>query len=200
MGRLQRPHIAVLAVITFSVEAIDTIRQLRDLDRGLKTIILTPQNVLHVAAHYQRAGASALLSTGRGIRPLAFILRAIRSDYNHFDFVHAPIKKRDHSYAKQSDLSAKLTDRELMVFQPLTRRLSLPMVRIEELRSFFPERAPLRARSINSGRALKACANTQAPIMNTTSEATRFGAGTTANTASCSGTCLTGWCVLKTAA
>lgn len=124
VARIKRPEIAVLDIPAFDIEGIHLIRQMREEDRGLKIIVLTEQNPSHFSARYRRAGASVLLRVCGDMRGVAFILRAIRSGYGYFDFIHSPIKTRERSFDSEAGLIATLTDRELMVFQRLAAGLT----------------------------------------------------------------------------
>ncbi|WP_421535089.1 LuxR C-terminal-related transcriptional regulator [Pseudomonas marginalis] len=124
IARKQLPDIVVLDIATFNIEGIQLIRQLRGSHRELKIIVLTQQDPKHFSARYRRAGATVLLNVSSDVRGLAFILRAIRSGYHYFDYIEAPIKTRERSFANETDLIATLTDSELMVFQGLAAGLS----------------------------------------------------------------------------
>lgn len=123
-ARTRLANTAILELATFNIEGLELIRQLRAGNRELKIIVLTQQDPKHFSARYSRAGATVLLRVSRDVRGLAFILRAIRSGYVYFDFINAPIKTRERSFANETDLIATLTDRELMVFQGLARGLN----------------------------------------------------------------------------
>ena len=123
-ARTRLASIAILDLATFNIEGLELIRQLRAGNRELKIIVLTQQDSKHFSARYRRAGATVSLRVSRDVRGLAFILRAIRSGYAYFDFINAPIKTRERSFANETDLIATLTDRELMVFQGLARGLN----------------------------------------------------------------------------
>ncbi|PMV17525.1 MULTISPECIES: response regulator transcription factor [unclassified Pseudomonas] len=124
VARKQLPNLAILDIATFNIEGIRLIRQLRDSNRELKIIVLTQQHLRHFSARYRRLGATVSLNVLDDVRGLGFILRAVRSGYHYFDFIEAPLKTRERSFANETDLIATLTDREIMVFQGLAAGLS----------------------------------------------------------------------------
>ncbi|MBS7560117.1 response regulator transcription factor [Pseudomonas sp. RC4D1] len=111
--------IVVLSVSGLCFEAFNLVRELSRVDRCIRVIVLTMQNLQHFSARYRRAGAAVVLGAAYSTGGLTFILRALRSGYGYFDFIFAPIKSNEKSYSTESDLIATLTDRELVVLQAL---------------------------------------------------------------------------------
>lgn len=117
--RSRPPDIVVLSVSSLCFEAFNLVRELSRVDKCIRVIVLTMQNLQHFSARYRRAGAAVVLGAAYSTGGLAFILRALRSGYCYFDFMFSPIKSSERSFNTESNLIATLTDRELVVLQAL---------------------------------------------------------------------------------
>ncbi|KAF1003068.1 MAG: Virulence factors putative positive transcription regulator BvgA [Pseudomonas sp.] len=124
LARELLPDLIVLDLSIPRMDGLEVIRRLNGAAASVKILILTSQSADYFSHRCMKAGASGFVSKSGDLSDLSKAAKAVMNGYSYFPDVSVSSVRRTDMDATEAERIAKLSDRELIIFQQLARGYS----------------------------------------------------------------------------
>lgn len=118
------PDVVVLDIGIPRLDGLEVIRRLNGLDNPPRVLVLTSQSAEAFAMRCMQAGAAGFASKQDELGKLVDTIKGVLSGYTCFPHMVLNSLRKGKQPADESELLQRLSDREMMVLQQLSRGLT----------------------------------------------------------------------------
>jgi two-component system response regulator EvgA len=121
LAKQHDPELIILDISMPGLDGIDALVRIRELLPDARILILTSQPAEYFSVRCQKAGAKGYVCKSDRLHEMTKAINAIMSGYNYFPDVELSSVHRGDRTASEAEAISRLTDRELMILQQLSR-------------------------------------------------------------------------------
>jgi two-component system response regulator EvgA len=123
MAKAYLPDLIILDITMPGLDGLEVIQRIREQRIPARILVLTSQPAEYFSTRCQKAGAKGYVCKSDRLHELSKAISAVMSGYNYFPDVELASVYKGDRLASETDSIARLTDREMLVLQQLSRGL-----------------------------------------------------------------------------